>query len=265
MMCYSFPKSSFADTTTRLLKVFALAVGCVLLMGLLSSFAGGPQPGSAAVELTSGPSAEIEPLRAEHPDPLPAPEWISLFDGKTMKNWAVTDFGGQGEVEVKDGLLVMNLGAYMTGVTYDGKQELPKSNYEVRYKAARLNGLDFFCGFTFPVKDSHCSLILGGWGGGVCGLSSIDQMDASENNTTQFRLFNKGEWYDIRLMVLDDRIVAWIDGERIIDENIKDSEIGIRSEVELSCPLGFATWQTTGAIESIRLRKLSEAELARWK
>ena len=236
-------------SVNRRLSLQALSVCCLLAMFC-------SQRSSAA---------EVKPLRAEHPEPLPSPEWISLFDGKTLKNWAVTDFGGQGEVEIKDGRLVMNLGAYMTGITYDGKQELPKTNYEVRYKAARLDGIDFFCGFTFPVKDSNCSLILGGWGGGVCGLSSIDQMDASENNTTQFRLFNEDEWYNVRILVLDHRIVAWIDGERIIDENIEDSEIGIRPEVELSCPLGFATWQTTGAIESIQLRKLSEAELARWK
>lgn len=243
-------------------SLFSLVVCFVLLTGSSPSSAGEPGP---ALQLTAACEAQIEPLRAEHPAPLPAPEWISLFDGKTLKNWSATDFGGQGEVEVKDGLLIMNLGAYMTGVTYNGEYQLPTSNYEVRYKAARLAGLDFFCGFTFPVKKSHCSLILGGWGGGVCGLSSIDQMDASENNTTQFRLFNEGEWYNIRLMVLDHRILAWIDGVRIIDENIEDSEIGIRSEVELSRPLGFATWQTMGGIESIRLRELSEDELSRWK
>jgi hypothetical protein len=265
MIRKNFPKACARDASIRLFSLPTMVVCCALLIDPSSSVAGRPQPNSRPLELTAILAARIEPLRAEHPDPLPAPEWISLFDGESLENWSVTDFGGQGEVEVKDGRLVMNLGAYMTGVTYDGKHELPKSNFEVRYKAARLDGIDFFCGFTFPVKDSNCSLILGGWGGGVCGLSSIDQMDASENNTTQFRLFNKGEWYDVRLMVLDHRILAWIDGERIIDEIIENSEIGIRPEVELSCPLGFATWQTTGAIESIQIRKLSEAELARWK
>lgn len=249
-----------------LFSLLSLVVFLVLLRNPSATSAGRPQlTGTTTEEYVAVEVPGIEPLRAEHPQPLPAPNWISLFDGKTMNNWSVTDFGGQGEVEVKDGRLVLNLGAYMTGVTYKGQQKLPKSNYEVRYKAARLDGIDFFCGLTFPVKESHCSLILGGWGGGVCGLSSIDQMDASENNTTQFRLFNEDEWYNIRLLVLDDRIVAWIDGERIIDEDIEDKEIGIRAEVELNCPLGFATWQTTGGIESVRLRELSEEELSRWK
>ncbi|MBD3674723.1 MAG: DUF1080 domain-containing protein [Planctomycetaceae bacterium] len=211
-------------------------------------------------------SADNHPpaLVATHPQPLPAPEWVSLFDQKSLENWKVTDFGGQGEVDVKDGKILMELGAYMTGVTYDGAMKLPKSNYVIEMKAARLDGLDFFSGLTFPVKDSFCSLILGGWGGGVCGLSSLDSMDASENNTTSYRLFREDEWYVIKLMVLDDRILAWIDGERIIDESIVDTDISIRAEVELSCPLGIATYQTTGGVEYIKLRKLSEPEIASW-
>ena len=98
----------------------------------------------------------------------------------------------------------------------------------------------------------------------MCGLSSLDTMDASENNTTTFRLFNKGEFYLIRLLVIDHRILAWIDGERIIDEEIEGVQISIRPDVELSCPLGISTFQTTGAIDFIKIRKLSEPEIKHW-
>jgi hypothetical protein len=47
-------------------------------------------------------------------------------------------------------------------------------NYEIKLEAKKVTGNDFFCGMTFPVGDSFCSFIVGGWGGPVVGLSSID-------------------------------------------------------------------------------------------
>ncbi|MFB0556148.1 MAG: hypothetical protein ACETWQ_22830, partial [Phycisphaerae bacterium] len=45
---------------------------------------------------------------------------ISLFDGKSLGQWAVTDFGGQGDVYVKDGAIYMEMGNDMTGVNWTG-------------------------------------------------------------------------------------------------------------------------------------------------
>ena len=94
-------------------------------------------------------------------------EWISLFDGKTLKGWEATKFGGEGDVTVKDGQLILDFGADLTGV--HTKRKLPKINYEVELEAMRVDGSDFFCGFTFPVNDSFCSLIVGGWVAGFAG------------------------------------------------------------------------------------------------
>ena len=44
-------------------------------------------------------------------------------------------------------------------------------------------------------------ILLGGWGGGVVGISSIDTMDASENETTKYRQFVTDRWYKVRLRV----------------------------------------------------------------
>lgn len=186
-------------------------------------------------------------------------QWVSLFDGKSLKGWEITKFGGEGDVEVKDKQLILGMGADMTGA--HTKQKVPRSNYEIEWDAMRVEGSDFFCALTFPVKKKYCSLILGGWGGGVCGLSSIDRQDASENETTSYRKFDNKKWYKVRLRVMDDRIQAWIDKEQIIDQGIKDRVISVRIEVELSQPLGFSTWQTTGALKNIRIRKLSKQEL----
>ena len=66
----------------------------------------------------------------------------------------------------------------------------------------------------------------------------------------------------IRLRVLSDRIQAWIDGKEIVDQDITDRQISIRIEVELSKPFGFATYDTRAALRNIRIRELTEKELA---
>src|ERR1035437_4368171 len=124
--------------------------------------------------------------------------WTALFDGESLKGWRETPFSGRGEVQVKSGMIVIGKG-HLTGITWTG--EFPRSDYEIRFEAARLEGSDFFAGITFPVKDSFCSLISGGWGGSVVGLSSLDDEDASENDTSTVRDFEKGRWYTFRLSV----------------------------------------------------------------
>ena len=71
-------------------------------------------------------------------------------------------------------------------------------------------GIDFFCGLTFPVKEDFCSFIVGGWAGAVVGLSTIDGLDASENETTKLMRFEKDEWYKIKLRVTFEKIETWI-------------------------------------------------------
>ncbi len=207
-------------------------------------------------------NAADEPKKPAAPTKADDSKVIPLFDGKTLKGWQSTNFGGEGDVTVEDGNIIIDFGSDLSGITWQKEDVLPKSNYEISLEAKRIDGGDFFVGLTFPVKDSHCSLIMGGWGGGVCGLSSIDGNDASENATTLYREFKTGQWYKVRLVVLDERIRVWVDGKEIIDANIKGKKIGIRGEVELSKPLGFATWRTKGAIKSPSLKKLDAAEIA---
>ena len=185
-----------------------------------------------------------------------AADWQSLFDGKTLKGWKITDFAGHGEVNVENGQLMIHTGAMLTGVSWTN--ELPKIDYEVELEAMKVDGSDFFCGLTFPVADSFCTLIAGGWGGGVVGLSSLDGLDASENETTKYMKFDTGHWFHIRLRVTKGKIEAWIDNEKFVDQSIVDRRISLRpGDIDLSKPFGLATWQTTGAVRSIRIRPLS--------
>jgi hypothetical protein len=192
-------------------------------------------------------------------EPSAIPAEISLFDGKTLGDWKITDFGGQGKVYVKDGSIYMEQGNDMTGITWAGP--LVRMNYEITLEAMRVSGSDFFCGLTFPVNDKCCSLILGGWGGTLCGLSNIDYYDAANNETTRFVSFENGKWYHVRLRVVPNHIQAWLQEEGedpLVDIDITGRKIDTRVEVDLSQPLGIATWQTAGAVRNIRLRKLSE-------
>src|SRR5215208_958861 len=45
----------------------------------------------------------------------------ALFDGRTLDDWQITNFGGEGEVYVEDGQLILSSGSPLTGVTYKGK------------------------------------------------------------------------------------------------------------------------------------------------
>lgn len=182
------------------------------------------------------------------------PEWTKLFDGKSLAGWKETKFGGGGQIEVEEGRIVLNLGDGCTGLTID--QEFPRTNYEVSLEAMRMEGNDFFCGMTFPVGDDPCSLIVGGWGGPVVGLSSIDGEDAARNETTKRMKFRTDQWYTIRLKVTGEKIEAWIDKEQVVDFKHKGRKLSIRPEVALSKPFGLCAWNTTAALRNIRVRKL---------
>src|SRR5262249_2092771 len=120
----------------------------------------------------------------------------------------------------------------------------------------------FFCGLTFPVGDNPCTFIVGGWGGGVIGLSSIDGSDASENETTRYQEFESGKWHKVRVRVTEKKIEAWLDDKQVADVDTEGRRIGIRLEVELSRPLGICSFATTAALRNIRLRELGEAKAA---
>ena len=183
--------------------------------------------------------------------------WISLFDGKTLGQWAETDFSGKGEVSVdKKGNLVLGMGIELTGVHWTGK-DYPKLNYEINLEAKRTQGGDFFCALTFPYGESNASLILGGWGGALVGISSIDDFDASENETGDVYVFEENRWYKIKLRVTKEKLEAWVDDKQIVDLEVENRKISMRTgEIELSAPLGIATYSTTGVIRNIRTRKL---------
>jgi hypothetical protein len=202
--------------------------------------------------LLSGAAVAAEPSSAD---------WRPLFDGRSLGDWKPTPFGSEGEVSVVEGAIRIAMGFDLSGITFAG--EIPRQHYEIALEARRVEGHDFFCGLTFPVGDDPCSLILGGWGGGVVGLSSIDGEDAAHNDTTQWKEFENGRWYGVAVRVTPARIECRLDDKTIIDQPLEGRRVSIRDEVAASKPLGIATYSTTAEVRKIRVRRLPGPVAAR--
>jgi hypothetical protein len=185
--------------------------------------------------------------------------WRDLFDGKTLTDWKLSDFAGAPEPRIENGTLIVPNADALSGVTYTGGN-LPKMNYEVSLDAMRVNGSDFFCGLTVPYNDSFVTLVIGGWGGGLVGISSLDGDDAAHNDSSSNQAFAPATWYHIRLAVSPTRLEAWIDDKQIVDVSTKDRKVGVRSDIEASTPMGLATYQTTAAYKNIRIRSVAARE-----
>jgi len=212
-------------------------------------------------------------------------KWTPLFDGKTLDGWMVPNYESGRKVVIRDGCIIIGRDDLALGIKY--VKPFPKSNYEIMYQAKRAAGSNFFGAITFPVKESHCSFINGGWNGTVFGLSSINGKDASENETTAFFEFRNGQWYQFRVCVSDDRILVWfypVDDEGDIIEVYKDDpkiaiakqkeiekpkvdlvlegkSITNRIEVSYFEPLGISAWYTEGHLRHIKYRKLTPHEI----
>ena len=151
----------------------------VLVLGFMS-----------AAFLTGGVVAdEKQPAPAVKKPAEKAGEWKSLFDGKTMSGWVKSEYGVAADVGVEEGALVIELADGCNGITY--KKDFPKINYELRFEGRRVLGTDFWCGLTFPVNDDPLTLILGGWGGSLVGISSLDGKDAARNESKTYLKFEQ--------------------------------------------------------------------------
>lgn len=231
----------------------------------------GSSAGSPAVAGKAADGAEGEDQLESAPVPEPAaakdsksarkPGEFQLFNGKDLGAWEVTQYGGEGEVFVDDeGNMEFGFGAVITGVNWS--EAVPAtSNYEITLDAMKLDGTDFFCALTFPVKDSHATLIMGGWGGGIVGISCVDDLNASENETMNIEGFENDVWYKVRVRVTDDKLNAWIDEEEKVDLSLKDRKISLLpGDIELSVPIGIASFMTRSQYRNIVWRNLSEGE-----
>jgi hypothetical protein len=184
----------------------------------------------------------------------------SVDDGVAEKPWIeMKDQWEQvsgGTLEVGDELSI-GWGETLTNVRWRG--DMPTAPFELEMKAKRVNGTDFFCAVTFPARgpEQCVTLIVGGWGGSLVGISCIDDKDASENDSQKTHAFMTDVWYPIRLVREGESIKVWINGEKLIDIDTSGKSLSLRQGgIEECAPFGLATWQTTARIKDIRWRGL---------
>ncbi|HTV01701.1 MAG TPA: family 16 glycoside hydrolase [Luteitalea sp.] len=175
----------------------------------------------------------------------------SLFDGKTLGGWKSVNFGGEGEVAIADGAIRLERGNDLTGIVWTGA--LPGSNYRLSFEARRMDGTDFFAAVTFPVAGSHCTFIVGGWGGPVVGFSSLDGLDASENETSRSIKLDDERWYRVAVDVTPTRMQGLIDDAVVAEATLAGRQIDVRIEMNPCRPLGIASWRTTSDLRAISL------------
>lgn len=210
--------------------------------------------------------ASVPLLPAAEPAPQEAAtvktEWV-LFDGKSLDAWEVVDMGGSGEVSVEGGQMIINQGEMISGVVFKNVAELPLTHYEITLQAKRLQGVDFFCGLTFPIGDvKKCAtFICGGWGGSVTGISSIDDLDAANNATGSYQRYEDDKWYSIRLRVTPENLSAWVGDKQVVDQDIKDRKVSLRpGPIESYAPLSLTTFNTMAAIKDVRFKVIAPAK-----
>ncbi|MBP6600682.1 MAG: hypothetical protein KA250_02685 [Verrucomicrobiales bacterium] len=223
------------------------------------------------IEAEVAPAAAVESGKAEETpettptdapaavpvEPAPPSDEITLFNGKDLGAWKKTQFGGEGDTFVNEsGNLEFGFGAVITGVNW-GEKVPAVTNYEISLEAMKLDGNDFFIALTFPVKESHATFVVGGWGGGLVGISCVDDLNASENETMNIEGFEKDVWYKIRVRVTDNKLQAWIDADQKVDLDLEGKKISLLpGDIELSVPLGIAAFQTRAQYRNIVWRNL---------
>ena len=96
----------------------------------------------------------------------------------------------------------------------------------------------------------------------MVGISSIDGRDASENETTSFRNFDNEKWYKVRVRVEPNEIRCWID-DKVAAEHVRQGhKFDIRYEMDQCVPLGVAAFQCKSELRNIRMRRLTDEEIA---
>ncbi|MEM0896129.1 MAG: family 16 glycoside hydrolase [Verrucomicrobiota bacterium] len=220
--------------------------------------------GLLAVTVGSGLTGCTEQPEREKA-PTAEPISLQLIEPEGLHGWKALDdwVGGGAEVRVEDGVLQIGAGAPMNGIMLDEEtaEGLPNGPYEINVEARRVDGRDIFFGLTFPVpeRDACVTLVAGGWGGGITGVSSIDYRDASQNSTMSDQQYENGRWYAFRIEVRRDDIRVWLDGRIIVNAFIRDRHIGMRpGEVEQVQPFGLITWETVGEVRGLRVTELRE-------
>jgi hypothetical protein len=87
-------------------------------------------------------------------------------------------------------------------------------------------------------------------------LDIVDGRRGHSNITTKHASFENDRWYDVRLRVASGRIEGWIDGRQYIDLETAGHRLATSGTVLPMRPFGVRSWDATGWLRNIRLRRL---------
>ncbi|MDD2459953.1 MAG: DUF1080 domain-containing protein [Kiritimatiellia bacterium] len=185
---------------------------------------------------------------------------VQLFNGRDLTGWKTADLFEGGTVDVlPDGTVECGFGNPMTGIAYTNTP--PRMNYELSLQAVRVQGSDFFVALTLPIETNYCTLIIGGWGGGLCGISSVDYLDASENQWSENITLENERWYTLRVRVTPGVLQVFLD-EKLYTARVEGppSRFSLRSgsDIDKTGPLGLATYRTKARWRNFTLTPITE-------
>jgi len=225
------------------------AVACTVLLVV------GGMPGCRQKEAAPENAPSISEPAPPPADAAPAGNgWVEMETLEPGK-WVAIEGAADLEWDNESRVMRIGMGTDLNGVRWAGP--LPAVPYVVELEARRMSGSDFFCGLTFPVRSGteSVTLIVGGWGGNLVGISSIDGLDASENSTGSSYEFEDRKWYRIRVEVGEERLQAWIDDRQVVDAHTEEQKLSLREgPIEECAPLGLATWLTIAELRNLRWR-----------
>jgi serine/threonine-protein kinase len=198
-------------------------------------------------------------VKSEATPPVPAGEWVSLFDGESLEGWAaVKDFPGRGAggtARVEDGCIALQSGVEFAGVVL--QRQFPDTDYEIELEAQRVVGNGDLLAITFPIGAARCSFVVGGSENRMTGLQVIDGRllgfgpDGARRHSCQ-----NGRWYRIGLRVTSGRIQAWVDGEQVVDFAAAGRRLSVYPTWRGLRPLGLTASKGTARLRSIRFRRI---------
>ncbi|MGK0185545.1 MAG: hypothetical protein ACI9R3_001323 [Verrucomicrobiales bacterium] len=192
---------------------------------------------------------------------------VALLSGG-LQHWRVLDEipANAGVEFTSDDSCRLPAGEPFSAIRYEGPWDLPVTDYEITYDARRIEGADFFAALTFPVNSlkTCATFIPGGWGGSVTGISCIDGINASANETTSTFNYAVDQWYTFRIEVRPDMMKVWNGTAIIAKVPLAGKTISLRpGDIEHCAPLGLSSYMTTGDVRNLKIRSLNGEPLWR--
>ena len=187
---------------------------------------------------------------------------LALFNGTDLSGWKNAFPSDGGSVKaLSNGIVECGIGNPLSGLVYTNAP--PTMNYELALEGMRVEGSDFFIALTIPVVTNYCTVVIGGWGGSLCGISSVDYLDASENQWSESKELLNDRWYRLRVRVTPGVLQVFLNDTLYTArvEYGESSRLSLRfGDIDKTKPLGLATYCTRALWRNLTLTPITALE-----